>query len=672
MPSGLPVAFRICATLVLALSLAHTAVGGETRPNIVLIVADDLGYGDLSAFYPRALPTPNIDSLAAQGTRFTSFYATPVCTPFRAGLLTGSHAIRIGLNRALFPGQPTGLAAAEKTLPELLNEAGYRTMLAGKWHLGDAPQHHPERHGFDSFFGIPYSHDMWPFHPQMCLSSEQEPTRLREARNRTIVSGARLGLSCYSNEQLPDLPLYKDLNIIEFNPDPAFLTRRFLDAGLAFIAEPDPRPFFLMIALTAPHVPLAPSPLFAGRSGAGRYADTLLETDAAVGELVRTLEARGLGVNTLVAFTSDNGPWLDYGIDGGHPGPFSGGKGSVREGGIRVPLIVRWPGGRTHPSRIDAPLTHLDLMPTLLELAGARSPLYDLDGLSFAGRSAERLRAVADTRPLLFFRPGGEPGDVTGLLGAVRQGRWKLHLSAQLGILVPTALYDLDSDPAEATDLKIREWEVTARLLALARSERDRLAAGLRLPARSRPGTGNLRVEIRPDDVSRMVIDRMGAAAWAVWDVWGQKIGYASSSRPRLAMQVLGDTAQVAKEPQIATPRYGGPLSGPDASPVKGWSTRAEGSGFEIEVDAGKTNGILHLWIGGEMGSGRLEARLSDGSAPLYSTVIGDSRGEYGRWVVVHFTTASKGGAQLSVRWRRLDGGPVNLRAAALMRAGRP
>lgn len=658
--------------MVLALCIANEAMGGETRPNIVLIVADDLGYGDLSGFHSRALPTPNIDSLAAQGTRFTSFYATPVCTPFRAGLLTGSHAIRIGLNRALFPGQPSGLAAAEETLPELLNEAGYRTMLAGKWHLGDAPQHHPTRHGFESFFGIPYSHDMWPFHPQMCRSSRREPNRLREARSRAIVSGARLGVSCYSMEQLPDLPLYRDQDIVEFNPDPALLTRRFLDAGLAFIAEPDPRPFFLMIALTAPHVPLAPSPLFAGRSGAGRYADTLLETDAAVGELVRVLEARGLGRNTLVAFTSDNGPWLDYGSDGGHPGPFSGGKGSVREGGIRVPLVVRWPGDRQHPSRIDAPLTHLDLMPTLLELAEARPPLHDLDGLSMASLSTGQLRALAETRPLLFFRPGGEPGDVTGRLGAIRQGRWKLHLRAQLGLLIPTALYDLDSDPAEATDLKLGEWGVTARLLGMARSERDRLAAGLRLPASSPPGSGNLQVEMRPDDVSRLVIDRMGAATWAVWDTSGQKFGYGSSAGPRLTMRVLGDEAQVAKGPRIATPRYGGPVPGLDARPVRGWSTDAEGSGFAIEVDAGKSNGILHLWIGGEMGNGRLEARLSDGSAPPYSAVIGDSKGEYGRWVVVHFRTASEGGAQLSVRWRRQEGGPVSLRAAALMRAGQP
>lgn len=667
MPGGLPVALKIGASLVLALCLASKAMGGQTRPNIVLVVADDLGYGDLSSFHPAAIQTPNIDSLAAQGTRFTSFYATPVCTPFRAGLITGSHAIRIGLNGALFPGQATGLAEAEETLPELLKEAGYRTMLAGKWHLGDAPQHHPGRHGFERFFGIPYSHDMWPFHPQMCRASRREPARLREARNRAITSGARLGPSCYSKEQLPDLPLYRDLDILEFNPDPALLTRRFLDAGLSFISEPDPRPFFLMIALTAPHVPLAPSPAFAGRSGAGRYADTLLETDDAVGELVRTLEARGLRDNTVVVFTSDNGPWLDYGGDGGHPGPFSGGKGSVREGGIRVPLIVRWAGGSKVASRINASLTHLDLMPTLLELAGARSPRQAPDGISVAGRSIAQLRAVADKRPLLFFRPGGEPGDVTGRLGAIRQGRWKLHLRKQLGMLVPTGLYDLDSDPAEATDLKVREWAVTARLLALARSERDRLSAGLRLPAPSRPGSGHLQVEMRPDDVSRMVIDNMGAEAWAVWDVSGQVAGYGSGPAPRLAMRVLGDTAQIAKEPRIVTPRYGG-----DARPVRGWSTSAEGSGFEISVDAGKANGILHLWIGGEMGTGRLEARLSDGSAPLYSTVIGDSRGEYGRWVVIHFRTASKDGAQLSVRWRREDGGPVNLRAAALMRAGRP
>ena len=270
----------------------------ETRaPNIVLILADDLGFGDLGCYGSR-IPTPNLDRVAAEGAQFQHFYAgSPVCTPSRAALLTGRYPVRCGLSGVLFPEATVGLASTETTVPKMLKGQGYRTMCAGKWHLGSRPQFMPNAQGFDRFFGIPYSNDMWP------------------------------------------LPLMSDGEVVEANARLDTLTQRYTEQAIDFISAPADAPFFLYFAHSAPHLPLAASQRFRKKSKLGRYGDVVQEMDWSVGEVMRTIAEKGLDDNTLVIFTSDNGPWYQ-----GSTGMLRGRKGETYEGGVRVPFLARFPG----------------------------------------------------------------------------------------------------------------------------------------------------------------------------------------------------------------------------------------------------------------------------------------------------------------------------------------
>jgi len=443
------------------------------KPNFVVILADDLGYGDLGCYGSPNIRTPNLDRMAREGIRFTSFYAQPVCGPSRSALLTGCYPPRNSLSFNHLPGFETGIHPAEITLPEVLHLEGYTSMMIGKWHLGDHPKFLPLRHGFDRFFGLPYSNDMWRFHPRMPLGANPHP-RLLAARQRAELTGyAGQGSEFSPSGGFPQpLPLYEDDKVIETDSDQTTFTSRFTAKALEFISANQSRPFFLYLAHVMPHVPLFAGQRFSGTSRRGRYGDTVEELDWSVGEILARIQKLGIANDTLVLFASDNGPWLQYGIDGGSAGPLRNGKGTHWEGGIRVPAIFRWPG-KIPASQVTSEMAcTMDLLPTLAKLAGAKSP-------------ADRVIDGKDIWPLLSGQPGaktphdaffyfgadlfGEPGSKGPTPGyeipklqAVRSGDWKLHVDEKT--LRPTALYDLSSDVGESKDLLVRHAEIGERL----------------------------------------------------------------------------------------------------------------------------------------------------------------------------------------------------------------
>src|SRR5579871_6790376 len=287
-------------------------------PNVIIILADDLGYGDLGCFGAKDIATPHLDGMAREGVRFTDFYAAqPVCSASRAALLTGCYPNRIGILGALGPQAEHGISDKEVTLAQLLKSQHYHTAIFGKWHLGHLPAFLPTRHGFDEYFGLPYSNDMWPHHP-------------------TAKPGAYPPLPLFENERVVNADVSAD--------DMAKLTAQYTEHAVQFIARNKDRPFFLYVPHTMPHVPLAVGAKFKGSSAAGLYGDVIQEIDWSVGEILAAIKEHGLDDRTLVMFSSDNGPWLSYGDHAGSAGPLREGKGTVWEGGVREPFIARWPG----------------------------------------------------------------------------------------------------------------------------------------------------------------------------------------------------------------------------------------------------------------------------------------------------------------------------------------
>ncbi|NNM01766.1 MAG: sulfatase, partial [Gammaproteobacteria bacterium] len=325
-------------------------------PNIVIILADDLGYGDIGAYGAQRIRTPHIDDLAARGLRFTQAYASAnVCSPSRAGLMTGRYAIRSGLAYKVVTARAThGLPESEDTIAEVARRGGYRTMLIGKWHLGALPAHSPLKHGFDNFYGVPHSNDM------------------------------------------PDFALYEGDAVIEQPVEQATLTRRYTDAALRFINDDDKRPFLLLVSHTFPHIPLHASKRFRGESDAGLYGDTVEELDFSTGRIVTALREAGMLDNTLILFTSDNGPFFE-----GSSGGLRGGKGNAWEGGYRVPLISAWPAVIAAGQVSDAITMNIDFLPTVAELAGVQPAAARLDGASLVPLFASPDAAVHEH--LLYF-----------------------------------------------------------------------------------------------------------------------------------------------------------------------------------------------------------------------------------------------------------------------------
>ena len=419
----------------LALGLALTTAAGrpaqaqkQRPPNFVIIFCDDLGYGDLSCYGAEKIKTPNLDQMAREGVKFTDFYVTAsVCTPSRASLLTGRYQVRSGLTRVLFPFSKTGIEAQEITLAEALKERGYATACIGKWHLGHLPPFLPTRHGFDYYYGIPYSNDM---HSQ------------------------RRGD--------PPIPLMRNEEIIEQPAVQETLTERYTAEAIRFIREHKDEPFFVYLPHTMPHVPLYASQRFRGTSARGLYGDVVETIDWGVGEILKALRQEGLAENTLVIFTSDNGPWLIKKENGGSAGPLRAGKGTVYEGGVREPFIAWWPGTIPAGRVCKQPAISMDLFPTFLKLAGGRpSRERRLDGRNILGLLTGEGWRRGKTE--FFFYRGQR-------LGAMRSGKWKLHLPGRVRNQDrPAELYDLKADLGERTNLAKQRPKLLERLLARAR-----------------------------------------------------------------------------------------------------------------------------------------------------------------------------------------------------------
>lgn len=415
------------------LRLPGMALGESKRPpNFVLIFVDDMGYQDVGCFGSPEIKTPRIDAMAREGTRFTSFYAQTVCTPSRAALLTGCYPVRVGLPAVLNPRSTTGISSSEITMARMLKNRGYATACIGKWHLGHQPQFNPTRHGFDYFYGLPYSNDM-----------------IRPAQNE------------------PPLPLMRNEKVIEQPADQNTLTQRYTREAIGFIERNKDRPFFLYLPHTMVHVPLHVSDAFRGKSKRGLYGDAVEEIDWSTGEILDTLKRLGLEENTLVVFTSDNGPWLSQKENGGCALPLRDGKGSTYEGGLRVPCVMRWPGRVPAGSECSEAAMAMDLFPTFAGLAGASFP-------------RDRIIDGRDIWPLISGKPGAEtPHHAifyyrnTGLQ-AVRSGKWKLILDRPKD-KVKQALYDLEADVSEQNDLSATYPSVVKRLNDLAERCREDL-----------------------------------------------------------------------------------------------------------------------------------------------------------------------------------------------------
>jgi arylsulfatase A-like enzyme len=437
---------------------APTTVSPAERPNVVLILADDLGYGDLGVGGATGFTTPHVERVAAEGIRFTSFYvAVALCSPSRAALLSGCYPQRVGVPGGIGPQSKTGIASPARLLPESLKEAGYRTALIGKWHLGHLKPFLPRQRGFDEFFGTPASNDT--------------------AQENTDPAAGKVGRG---------LLLFEGNRVIEIDPDQALLTRRYAERAVKFIEDNRTRPFFLYVAFNAPHTPLAVSDRFKGGSARGLYGDVVMELDWAVGEVMAALKRVGTDDRTLVIFTSDNGPWLIFGDHGGSAGPLRGGKKQTFEGGVRVPCIMRWPGqiaaGRVSSELVAA----MDLLPTIVGLTGGRLPDYPMDGFDvwplLSGQSSQSPRSTFH----YFWQTN---------LHAIRSGKWKLQLphvdtqapeprrighGGQRGEVMTVkrglALYDLEQDIGETTDLSGQFPAVVRELSAKAGESRSRSA----------------------------------------------------------------------------------------------------------------------------------------------------------------------------------------------------
>lgn len=450
------------AALLAALTLtclSHAAVPAPRPPNLIVLLCDNLGYGDIAPFGSTVHRTPELDRMAREGLRLTHLYAASgVCTPSRAALMTGSYPRRVNLHRnarggaVLQPVEPIGLHPAEETIAELLRERGYATAMIGKWHLGDQAPFLPTRQGFESYLGVPYSDDMTP--------REGQPW--------------------------PDLPLMRNEEVIEAPVDRDQLTRREAEAAVRFIQEHRERPFFLYVAHAMPGSTRTPysSPAFRGRSRNGAWGDAVEELDWAAGQILAAVRAAGLAENTLVLWTSDNGAPRRDPVQGSNR-PLGGWGYTTSEGGMRVPGIV-WAPGRVPAGRESTELTTLmDLLPTFVRLAGARPPANRIDG--------------RDIWPLLAGEPGARSPHESFLyyhgdqLQAVRSGPWKLHLALPARATGtagkaagprPARLHDVTRDPAESEDLAARHPEVVARL------ERAAEAARVELGDTDRPGRG--------------------------------------------------------------------------------------------------------------------------------------------------------------------------------------
>lgn len=450
--------------LVLGGWINQSKLKASSRPNVVLFFIDDLGYGDLSCNGAAGYTTPNLDRMAAEGTRFTSFLAAQaVCSASRAALMTGCYPNRLGIAGAFGPGSPVGLNPEEETIAELLKEKGYATGIFGKWHLGSQQAFLPLQQGFDEYYGVPYSHDMWPLHPNQAKAN-YPPLHL--------IEGNTPG---------------KEVKTLE---DASELTPSITERAVGFIRKHKKDPFFLYVPHPLPHVPLAASSRFRGKSSAGLLGDVMMELDWSVGQILQELKQQGLDKNTLVIFTSDNGPWLNYGEHAGSAGGFREGKGTSFEGGHRVPCIVRWPGVVPAGRVCNKLLTTMEILPTVAKLCGARLPKKAIDGVDMMALLKGDETVTPRDHFYYYYRQNS--------LEAVRKGDWKLvfphpgrtyegFLPGKGGQPGPTtethefpaALYDLRRDPGERYDVREQNPAIVAALEKLGEEARADLGDDL-------------------------------------------------------------------------------------------------------------------------------------------------------------------------------------------------
>jgi arylsulfatase len=465
----------ILAALAIMNALMPRSMGAmpSARPNIVIIFCDDLGYGDLGAYGAKGYGTPNLDRMAAEGVRFTRFYvAQAVCSASRAALLTGCYPNRIGIKGALGPRSKVGIHASEVTLAELVKQRDYATAIFGKWHLGDAPQFLPTRHGFDEYLGLPYSNDMWPLHPGY-LHLPPDQRKRQGYPDLPLIEGERVAISPVTS--------------VEQN----MLTTWYTDRAVQFIERNRNHPFFLYVAHSMTHVPLHVSEKFRGKTQRGLFGDVVEEIDWSVGEILNALKANGMDDRTLVIFTSDNGPWLNYGDHAGSAGPLREGKGTSWEGGIREPFIARWPGLIPAGKIVTEPAMTIDLFPTIARLVDAKLPQHKIDGMNIWPLLIGADKAKNPHDAYFIYYADNE-------LQAVIDGPWKLSLPHTYRTLngrrgghdgqpVPyderrlsqLELYNVDTDVGETMDIAAAHPDKVRRLLELAEQARDDLGDSL-------------------------------------------------------------------------------------------------------------------------------------------------------------------------------------------------
>ncbi|MGC6466937.1 MAG: sulfatase-like hydrolase/transferase [Akkermansiaceae bacterium] len=425
------------------------------KPNVVVIFCDDMGYGDVGCFGAKGWKTPHIDSIAENGVKLTDFYvAQPVCSASRTALLTGCYPNRLGISGALSQRSTVGIHEDETTLAELCQSQGYATAMYGKWHLGYQEKFLPVKHGFDDYFGYPYSNDMWPSGPVRFVKS------------------------------YPLLPLIEDDEIVARVRDQTWMTTWITERSVQFIKNSKDKPFFLYLAHPQPHVPLYTSPTHAGSSEQGKYGDVMHEIDWSTGEVLKALEQTGVVDNTMVIFTSDNGPWMVYGNHAGGVGPLRGCKGNCWDGGVRVPCVMQWPAKLKGGSVVKTPLMTIDVLPTIAGLIGAPLPKKKIDG-----KDAWKVISGEQTEPVqeayfFYYRRNN--------LEAMRMGKWKLqfphkwrnskispandgHAGKYVTKECGLELYDLEADPGESNNLSKEHPEVVKTMQALADKKRAEL-----------------------------------------------------------------------------------------------------------------------------------------------------------------------------------------------------
>ncbi len=443
---------------------ATTDETDEALPNIVIMFTDDQGYEDLGCFGSPDIKTPFIDQMANEGAKLTQFYVSqPVCSASRASLLTGCYANRLGIHGAYSPYVGRGLNPKETTIAEMLKPLGYATAIYGKWHLGSEPELLPTSQGFDEYFGIPYSNDMWPYHPWQG-----------------------------KNFNFPDLPLVENETVIDTLEEQSMITTWYTERAVNFINNHQEEPFFLYVPHSMPHVPLFVSDRFKGKSDRGLYGDVIEEIDWSAGQILKALKDNGLEERTLVIFTSDNGPWLSYGTHSGEAHPLREGKGTAWEGGVRVPCVMKWPGKIPAGKVIDKPAMSIDILPTIAAITGATLPPNEIDGRNMWPLLSGESSAPHHDAYYFYYKQNELHAVMSG------DGRWKLYLPHRYrslngregtddGLpidydqndLTEMELYDLDNDISESKNVIDQHPDMVQQLLAHVEEARSTLGDAL-------------------------------------------------------------------------------------------------------------------------------------------------------------------------------------------------